>query len=180
CPSLKHLVLTLKNVPGLTWSSVDQVRQYFTRLRHRQLFKAAWRGGVYGIEFTWTGDKGWHIHIHALIDGDYIPQAVISRHWFEITGDSQVVWITRSKNSRQALYTPQHHRHAKASLYPNADFFLVVKLSSPAAPPATATATQFVARELARLIPPAPLAIFPLTATPGVPLTLPDVRSAPA
>jgi len=103
CPNLKHLVLTLKNVPGLTWSSVDQVRRYFTRLRHRQLFKAAWRGGVYGIEFTWTGDKGWHIHIHALIDGAYIPQAVISRHWLEITGDSQVVWITRSKNSRQAL-----------------------------------------------------------------------------
>lgn len=103
CPNLKHLVLTLKNVPGLTWSSVDQVRRYFTRLRHRKLFRAAWRGGVYGIEFTWTGDKGWHIHIHALIDGAYIPQAVISRHWLDITGDSQVVWINRSKNSRQAL-----------------------------------------------------------------------------
>lgn len=100
---LKHLVLTIKNVPGLTWRSVPEVRRSFTRLRHRRLFKTAWRGGIYTIEFTYTGDKGWHIHIHALIDGAYIPQAVISKHWLDITGDSQVVWITGAKNSRQVL-----------------------------------------------------------------------------
>ena len=102
-PNLKHLVLTLKNVPHLHWSSVTTIRRYFTRLRHRKLFRSAWRGGIYTIEFTYTGDKGWHIHIHALIDGRYIPKAVISKHWLEITGDSQVTWITRGKNSRQVL-----------------------------------------------------------------------------
>jgi len=102
-PNLKHLVLTLKNVPHLHWSSITTVRRYFTRLRHRKLFRNAWRGGIYTIEFTYSQAAGWHIHIHALIDGRYIPKAVISKHWLEITGDSQVTWITRSKNSRQVL-----------------------------------------------------------------------------
>ncbi|MBA7582049.1 hypothetical protein ES708_23969 [subsurface metagenome] len=92
-PNLKHLVLTIKNVPHLHWSSVTTIRRYFTRLRHRKLFRLAWRGGIYTIEFTYSLATGWHIHIHALIDGRYIPKAEISKHWLEITGDSEVVWI---------------------------------------------------------------------------------------
>ncbi|MBA7584401.1 hypothetical protein ES708_26354 [subsurface metagenome] len=90
-------------MPHLHWSSVTTIRRYFTRLRHRKLFRLAWRGGIYTIEFTYSLATGWHIHIHALIDGRYIPKAVISKHWLEITGDSEVTWISRSKNSRQVL-----------------------------------------------------------------------------
>ena len=102
-PNLKHLVLTFKNVDGLTWETVDWVRNCFTRLRNRKLFKNSWRGGVYAIEFTFSKLKGWHIHIHALVDGDYVPQAVISQVWKQITGSSDVVWISRAKSSRQVL-----------------------------------------------------------------------------
>ena len=102
-PNLKHLVLTFKNVDGLTWETVDWIRNCFTRLRNRKLFKNAWVGGVYAIEFTFSKATGWHIHIHALVDGAFVPQAVISRVWKQVTGSSSVVWVTRAKNSRQVL-----------------------------------------------------------------------------
>lgn len=111
-PNLKHLVLTLKNEPGLGNSGrgngrvmdmVGWIRNCFARLRNRKLFRAAWRGGVYSIEFTYTKAKGWHCHIHALVDGKYVPQAVISKVWLEISGSSDVVWIARAKSSRQVL-----------------------------------------------------------------------------
>lgn len=83
--------------------AVSWARACFSRLRQRKVFKAAWLGGVYTIEFTYTKAKGWHVHIHALVDGRYVPQEVISKVWFEITGDSDVVWIARAKKSRQVL-----------------------------------------------------------------------------
>jgi len=55
------------------------------------------------MEFTYTKAKGWHPHIHALVDGAFIPQDVISNAWLEITGNSDVVWIERVKRSKQVL-----------------------------------------------------------------------------
>jgi len=102
-PNLKHLVLTFKNTPQLSADTIPWMQQCLTRLRHRKVFARAWRGGIYAFEFTYTKAKGWHPHIHALVDGDYIPQAVISKAWKEVTGSSDVVWIERARNSRQVL-----------------------------------------------------------------------------
>lgn len=102
-PNLKHLVLTFVNVQGLSWQYLEWVRGCFTRLRRRKLFRQSWVGGVYAIEFTYTKAKGWHVHIHALVDGRYVPQAVIAGVWRGITGSAEVVWIERAKSSRQVL-----------------------------------------------------------------------------
>jgi hypothetical protein len=50
------------------------VRQAFTRLRRHRWFKDAVRGGVAQIEMSNRG-KGWHPHVHALMDC----------RWFSIT-----------------------------------------------------------------------------------------------
>lgn len=103
--NLKHLVLTIKNVPVAELQGKTKfLRDSFTRLRHRQLFKLSWAGGITAVEFKYNGNKGWHIHLHSLIQGDYVPQDVISRAWCSAThGAGSVVWISRNKNSRETL-----------------------------------------------------------------------------
>lgn len=102
-PNLKHLVLTIKNVDNIG-GQTKLIRKYFERLRHRSVFKKAWRGGIYAIEYTYNRDTGWHVHIHALVDGDFIPQDYISKIWNQVNGNrGMVVWIERARQSREVL-----------------------------------------------------------------------------
>ncbi|MBA7692397.1 hypothetical protein ES703_100964 [subsurface metagenome] len=55
------------------------------------------------MEFTYSKAGGFHPHIHALVDGRFVPQPVISRAWKAITGSSDVVWISQARRSKQAL-----------------------------------------------------------------------------
>lgn len=100
---LKHLILTVESVYDIK-GKTKWLRSCFNRLRHRKIFKQSWRGGVYAIEYTYDKNKGWHIHIHALIDGDYIPQPYIAKCWSQITGGKgRIVWIKRAVNSKETL-----------------------------------------------------------------------------
>lgn len=61
-----HLTLTVQNVVDDS-DFVRRLRRSFGKLRHRKIWKQNVRGGVAGIEVTNKG-RGWHPHIHALID----------------------------------------------------------------------------------------------------------------
>ena len=102
-PNLKHLVLTVPNVDHLSREVINELRGAFTKLRRRKAFRGAWRGGVYSIEFTFSQATRWHVHVHVLIDGRYLPQPYIKRVWGEITGGRRDVWIGMASNPRQVL-----------------------------------------------------------------------------
>jgi hypothetical protein len=72
------------------------MRQLWVRLGPRV------RGGFYAIEPIHKG-RGWHVHIHAILDADYLPQAELSRLWHEITGDAYIVDIRRVFSPQGAL-----------------------------------------------------------------------------
>lgn len=105
--NLKHLVLTISNVEHLTGEVIDELRGFFTKLRRRKIFRNAWKGGVYSIEFTYTKEKGWHVHIHVIFEGNYLPHSLILRVWEEITEGKgkgkRSVDIRRCENARYAL-----------------------------------------------------------------------------
>lgn len=61
------LTLTVTNIPDPGIPFVRKLRRDFGRLRHRKLWKQNVIGGVAAIEVTNKG-KGWHPHLHALID----------------------------------------------------------------------------------------------------------------
>lgn len=119
-PHLKHLVLTVTNVPMVDRQAVQGIVAAFNRLRKSLPYRQAWRGGVRSVEFTYSAREhgawdaaghvtytkapGWHIHIHAIIDGKYIPQDKIALDWQRVThGRGRVVWINQAKNPMQAL-----------------------------------------------------------------------------
>ena len=61
-------------------------------------------GGVYVIEITWNTDRQqWHPHIHAIIDGTYLPHAKLKAAWHAATADSWIVDIRRCDSERAAV-----------------------------------------------------------------------------
>jgi len=79
----KHVVLTLKNTATLSRSDVVRLRSDFGRLRRRK-FCRNWNGGFYSIEVTNEG-RGWHLHLHALVDSPWIDQLELAKQWASVT-----------------------------------------------------------------------------------------------
>jgi hypothetical protein len=93
----KHVVLTVKNVPDISSGHVKQLKKWFTALR-RSKFARNWKGGFYAIEVTNEG-RGWHLHIHALVDARYIDARMLSEVWERVTGHfGRIVKITDGRN----------------------------------------------------------------------------------
>lgn len=98
----KLLTLTLKNRPSLSKSDIDRLRNCFTKLRRRKLFRSVCNGGIYSIEVTNIGN-GWHLHMHCLIDAKFIPVSWIARTWKQITGDSWIIDLVPVRRNSWAL-----------------------------------------------------------------------------
>lgn len=82
----KHVVLTVRNTERLSQTRVRDVKDAFSKLR-RSKFASNWRGGFYALEVTNEG-RGWHLHIHALIDADWIESRELARQWAKRVGQS--------------------------------------------------------------------------------------------
>lgn len=112
-----HVTLTVQNAEDLSTDFVRELRTDFGKLRRRVIWDRQVAGGVAGMEVTNRG-KGWHPHIHALIDCEWLavktpkPKPGMSRDkikrlckaaqremagkWAEVVGqDSAVIWIRR-------------------------------------------------------------------------------------
>jgi hypothetical protein len=98
----KLLTLTLRNVPILTRKYIRGLRKSFTKLMHRKWYKERVRGGLQTIEIVNKGN-GWHVHMHVMLDADYLPQKKIAKDWLEITGDSFMVDIREAGTVKEGL-----------------------------------------------------------------------------
>jgi hypothetical protein len=97
----KHVVLTLRNVPDLTQGHVEQLKKWFRNLR-RQAFAKHWKGGCYSIEVTNEG-RGWHLHLHALIDAVWIDEFALSSAWEKTTNGMGRIVRVRSAHGPSYL-----------------------------------------------------------------------------
>lgn len=93
--SPKLLTLTLLNQPELVSGDVKRLRKAFIKLMKRKWYSSRVRGGLCSIEIKNEG-RGWNIHMHILIDCDYLPQDRVSRDWLDLTGDSYIVDIRKA------------------------------------------------------------------------------------
>lgn len=103
-----HVVLTVRNTADLAQGHVDEFRKWFTRLRHKK-FCRNWRGGFYSFEVTNKGN-GWHLHLHAIVDAQYIDKMGLSSAWQEATSGSGL--ITNAKECVNDSYLKEACKYA--------------------------------------------------------------------
>lgn len=88
------IVLTVKSVELPLGEQLANLRNHLAKIRRLPFWKTAVAGGVYVLEITRNPKTGlWHPHIHVIYDGDYIPQRLLRRHWHDVTGSAEIVWI---------------------------------------------------------------------------------------
>ena len=109
---VRCIVLTVKNVKCLA-SGYSKLRRCFVNLCHRKYYKERINGSVYHMESTVGKDGFWHVHLHCVCYGSYIPQDTLSKDWESITGKefgegSPVVWIERKRGQATLKYCLKH------------------------------------------------------------------------
>jgi len=93
--NLKLLTLTKKKSDNeLTPESIRDFQRKVGRMIRR-----FYDGGLSVREVG----KGFNLHAHAIVFGEYVPQAELSKAWLKLTGDSQVVDIRRVKRRKIPL-----------------------------------------------------------------------------
>jgi len=97
---IKQITLTLPQHVALDRASIKHLRTCFHKLKRDRLIKACLHQHVYFLEATPQPD-GWHLHMHILFAGKYIPQKYLSRAWKRISGASNV--DIREKKSLKAV-----------------------------------------------------------------------------
>jgi|WetSurSiteA1Bulk_404760.scaffolds.fasta_scaffold10616_3 hypothetical protein len=76
---------------------------------HHTITSYPWRGGFYGIEVTNEG-RGWHLHLHALIDSRFIDGPELARQWSAVTnGYGKIVNV---KDCRHTDYLAEVTKYA--------------------------------------------------------------------
>lgn len=104
----KHIVLTTKNMGTFRREDVKAFKCAFSRLRRMAVFKGV-RGGFYNLEVTNEG-KGWHLHLHALVDCDYLSQKDLSEAWRKATRGNG--YIVRVYDAREKSYLKEVTKYA--------------------------------------------------------------------
>lgn len=102
----KHVVLTQRNFEILTKSAVKKFKHNFARLRRSKFATQRtvrtndqdktyvswpWLGGFYSLEVTNDGQNGWHLHLHALINSQFIDAFALSKLWAKLIGQQNAI-----------------------------------------------------------------------------------------
>lgn len=99
----KHVVLTVKNRSHLTQSFCQSVKKAFAGLR-RSKFARTWKAGCWSLETTHEG-RGWHLHLHCLIETRWIDRAELEKQWSKRVG--QEMSIVRVYDVRETDYVKE-------------------------------------------------------------------------
>lgn len=92
--SVRFITLTLREDGGSLADRLNRMAKAFVDLRRMKGWRAAVDGGVWAIETTrGCKGKGWHVHLHLLVEGRYLHQAQLSEMWNHATDGSPIVDI---------------------------------------------------------------------------------------
>jgi len=100
--SVRFVTLTLRHSEIPLAESLRRIRAAFSKVRRCGWWRERVKGGIYGVEVKRNpGSGNWHVHLHALVLGDYMDQAALSRVWEAATDGSPIVDI-RAVHSRKS------------------------------------------------------------------------------
>lgn len=95
----RFLTLTIRTEGLDLRDGLTKLQHAFRRLQASSLWRSRVDGGVAFLEAKYNPDPGrWHPHVHAIIQGRYLPHDQLARTWKQITGDSHIVRIVVVKS----------------------------------------------------------------------------------
>jgi hypothetical protein len=104
---LKFLTLTWMPVEKQDPKIVSDIGKAFVRLLHQKKYRKAWKSILATIECKKTKSGLFYYHLHAIVEGKYIPQKQISKDWAKLTRFPIVhikrIWRTPVKAFRYIL-----------------------------------------------------------------------------
>jgi len=91
---VRFLTLTLRCQPVPLVDQLDRLLASFRRLRQRVFWRKHCRGGVFFVELKLgENSHAWHVHLHLLVEGEFLKQTDLAEEWHKVTGDSYIVDI---------------------------------------------------------------------------------------
>lgn len=100
--SMQHprlMILTVKSTTRPLNDQLLSLRRSFARLRRQPAWRDRVAGGAYTLEVTINKRTGlWHPHLHIVYDGEYFPFKLLQRLWHDVTGHSNIVWVSNIKD----------------------------------------------------------------------------------
>jgi hypothetical protein len=82
----------------------DRMQAHVRRLMRRKCWKT-WLGsggGLLRYELTFKAGRGWHAHVHMLVELDFVPQATLAALWQDVTnGDGLIVDIRAASDGAE-------------------------------------------------------------------------------
>lgn len=85
----RFVTLTLSHKLASLSSELERLADGFRKLRKSEWWKRHVKGGIYVVQVTRnTATDRWHAHVHAIVDGVFMPQKQLSEEWSRATGGS--------------------------------------------------------------------------------------------
>ena len=102
----KFLTLTLLQNDAPLHEQVHRIKEAFRRMRACAVWKQMVKGGFWVLEIKRNAENThWNVHLHSLLDSNYLPQDWLSKTWKRFTGDSYVVDIRRATPNKTRYMT---------------------------------------------------------------------------
>lgn len=98
----RFATLTLRHSRTPMADQVDRLFRSFVALRRRKWWKEHVIGGGYFLEIKTGRDGLWHVHLHLIIEGRFLPQRELSTEWHAVTGDSSIVDVRQIRDDGEA------------------------------------------------------------------------------
>lgn len=102
---LRFITLTLRHTDRTMKADIDRLYSAFVKLRRRRLWSKSQTGGIGFLEIKRSENgKGWHVHLHTIVEGRNIEQRDLSALWHKLTGDSFIVKVQWCHTPEEAAF----------------------------------------------------------------------------
>lgn len=97
----RFVTLTLRSDAEHLGEQIDRLYSCFQQLRALPFWKRHVSGGVAFTELKPNRSRlGWHVHLHLIVEGTFLPHRDLSACWHAITGDSYIVDVKAIDDSK--------------------------------------------------------------------------------
>ncbi len=112
---LKLITLTLQHHDDPPALMLKKLYKSFRKLKSRKFWKDRVTGSVWFLHAKFSWDSAtWHLHLHVLVSGNFIPHGELKQIWHKITGDSTIVGIQAVKDVESSIQDVARYAAAPA------------------------------------------------------------------